>query len=791
MLLLFTPPAIAIDGQSQTTDFTSDIVFPNLSEMGSRYLQLTSFVEKSNVRLKLLADAQEIENKAQEWRVKIVEMQQKITELGNPEGWYVDRLVHYSSRFDLARKGLEDIQKILAARFEEIQDIRTRQKKDKIFWRTWAENLKSQDEKAPEKTFKQVTVQLATLEENLQKTSAILIPLQEQVSMLEQSTLEALDRFSNSLEQLRKATFRKNDSSFFSLNYYSQFSPTLWTEIGEGIRSALVVDFETLENNSWVFLLFLLVLFPLSIGLLKYKSNFSSSKEWHFVLDHPWAAGFFIAAVITGTFLPSTSTEINFALTVIGVVGATILASALIQSRQQTLILKLAACVLIISTTLRFIALPQPLFRLYIALLALVAIPLLTQQVYLSRKDQTVSKQSFFRSLLRFFVVVFLLSLAGQATGYVNFSVWLFRSVFETGMIVLFVVMGLRLGNGSIDFLLSRESLTKYKFFKKYRQEIAARMETILKLAVYFYALLNLMPVWRIFNGLGEVWNYFGEASVSIGTTQITLHMVFLATAALFLSSQISWLLQAMTETQVFHRKSVDRGVLDAIKKLIHYGVILFGFLIALSFLGMNLQHFVIVLGALGVGIGFGLQDIVNNFLSGIILLFERPVKVGDGILVDGEYGTVKHIGLRSTIVETLDQSELIVPNSQMISQKVTNWTLSTRRVRVVIEVGVAYGSNLEQVRAILKEVGDQHPEVLDDPQPAPLFIEFGESSLNFELRLWINNIDNRPRIKNEALLSVDRRFREAGIEISFPQRDLHLRSVASGIFPTQSESAE
>jgi small-conductance mechanosensitive channel len=225
--------------------------------------------------------------------------------------------------------------------------------------------------------------------------------------------------------------------------------------------------------------------------------------------------------------------------------------------------------------------------------------------------------------------------------------------------------------------------------------------------------------------------------------------------------------------------------VRDAVKKLLHYMLVLVGFLLAAGVAGFELQNLLVLAGAFGIGIGFGLQDIANNFLSGIILLFERPIKVGDGVLIDGDYGTVVRIGLRSTVVENLDQAELIVPNAQMISQKVTNWTLSTRRVRVVIPVGVAYGSDLELVLSLLRETGEQHPEVLEDPQPSPIFVQFGDSSLAFELRVWISDVDKRPRIKSELLLSIDKRFREAGVEIPFPQRDLHLRSVAAGILAT------
>ena len=209
--------------------------------------------------------------------------------------------------------------------------------------------------------------------------------------------------------------------------------------------------------------------------------------------------------------------------------------------------------------------------------------------------------------------------------------------------------------------------------------------------------------------------------------------------------------------------------------------LVLIGFVLAAGTAGFELQNFLVLAGAFGIGIGFGLQDIVNNFISGIILLFERPIKVGDGILIDGDYGMVIRIGLRSTVVETLDQAELIVPNSQIVSQKVTNWTLSTRRVRLVIPIGVAYGSNLELVMQILTDAGEQHPDVLDDPKPSPIFVQFGESSLDFELRVWISDIDKRPRVKSQLLLYIDQRFREAAVEIPFPQRDLHLRSAFSG----------
>jgi small-conductance mechanosensitive channel len=214
------------------------------------------------------------------------------------------------------------------------------------------------------------------------------------------------------------------------------------------------------------------------------------------------------------------------------------------------------------------------------------------------------------------------------------------------------------------------------------------------------------------------------------------------------------------------------------LKTLLHYTVLVAGFALALAIAGVGLSSVAIVIGALGVGIGFGLQNLVNNFASGLILLFERPVRPGDVVVVGGEWGTIRKIGLRSTVILTFDRAELIVPNGDLISEKVTNWTLSDRVARVVLPVGVAYGSDVEKVLRILFEVAESQPEVLEEPPAQALFRGFGESSLDFELRVWLGSIDLRLEVTSALCGALDARFREEGVEIPFPQRDLHLRSV-------------
>jgi small-conductance mechanosensitive channel len=293
---------------------------------------------------------------------------------------------------------------------------------------------------------------------------------------------------------------------------------------------------------------------------------------------------------------------------------------------------------------------------------------------------------------------------------------------------------------------------------------------------VITYAVLYLLVHWDLYHTPGEAWAGIIGFTFKVGELQVSLGLILAAACVLYLALILSWIIQALLDAEVMTPQGMEHGVKVAVKTLIHYSLILIGFLVAISVAGIDMSKFAILAGALGVGIGFGLQNIVNNFLSGLILLFERPVKVGDTVSIDNQWGTITHIGLRSTVVETAERSEVIVPNSELIAQKVTNWTYTNNVSRITIPVGVAYGTPLEDVLAILLKVAGDHAAVLAEPEPTAIFIGFGQSSIDFELRAWIGDIDQRLMVRSELGMAIDRQFRAAGIVIPFPQRDLHLR---------------
>ena len=304
--------------------------------------------------------------------------------------------------------------------------------------------------------------------------------------------------------------------------------------------------------------------------------------------------------------------------------------------------------------------------------------------------------------------------------------------------------------------------------------------------------LLSTLVIWGSFAFLFiNAWDYSGGIieqvkiyivnGFEIGEFRIVpsriLWALFIFATIVILSGWI----RSQLENNWLKMTSMGQGARDALVTIMGYVLFIIAIMAGLSAAGFNFGNLAIIAGALSVGIGFGLQNIVNNFVSGLVLLFERPIRKGDWIEVGGTEGVVKNIQIRSTVIQTFDRSDVIVPNSELISGQVTNWVLSSKTGRAIVPVGVAYGTDTEKVRDILMAIAEDNEDVSKSgfiPKPIVLFREFGDSSLNFELRVFLHNVDNRLSIISDINFAIDKAFREEGIEIPFPQRDLHVKSL-------------
>lgn len=291
-----------------------------------------------------------------------------------------------------------------------------------------------------------------------------------------------------------------------------------------------------------------------------------------------------------------------------------------------------------------------------------------------------------------------------------------------------------------------------------------------------------------------HLWGAFGDHvgelvsrlifGIEIGGVSLSLIGVSMGIGVFVLLIWLTKSIQKILSDRVLPSTQLDSAAQDSLRQSLGYVGFILAAVIALSAAGVNLSNFALIASALSVGIGFGMQTIVNNFVSGLILLAERPIKVGDWVVAGGTEGYVRRISVRATEIETFDRASVIVPNAELVAQPVTNWFYKNRQGRVVINVGVAYGSDVNKVKKILLEVAHGHEMVLNFPEPKVYFMDFADSSLNFSLRCYIGDYDRVLIVSSDLRFAIDAAFAKAHIEIPFPQRDLHLRSMPEGMGP-------
>jgi potassium efflux system protein len=281
----------------------------------------------------------------------------------------------------------------------------------------------------------------------------------------------------------------------------------------------------------------------------------------------------------------------------------------------------------------------------------------------------------------------------------------------------------------------------------------------------------EVLPALQIFNQVTLIAGEDGAAAVTLANF---LNAIIAAAMTVVAVNNLPGLLEAA----ILHRLPLDAGVRYAVAAVVRYAIGVTGITIAAGAVGIGWPKVQWLVAAVTFGLGFGLQEIFANFVSGLIVLFERPIRVGDTITVGDVTGVVSRIRMRATTITDWDRKELIVPNKEFITAKLVNWTLSDPVSRIIIPIGIAYGSDTEQARRLLLKVASTTKHVLHEPPARAFFMGFGESSLNFELRAFVANVDQRTSVLHELNMAIDRTFREAGIEIAFPQRDLHIRSV-------------
>jgi len=375
-------------------------------------------------------------------------------------------------------------------------------------------------------------------------------------------------------------------------------------------------------------------------------------------------------------------------------------------------------------------------------------------------------------------IIVLVVALLAGVVGYVRLARLLTPGIFVGGVLALAAFACLRVGGGTLAVAFRVWPLSSLQMVAHHRELLERKIYRLLIwiavmgwLIRYLSYLGLLDPAWSLAHALLSTKLERGSIAISLGSV-----LEFILTV--WLAYLLSRFLRFVLQEDVYPRIDLAPGLSYAASSLLNYIILALGFVAGLGVLGVDFSKVSIMAGAFGVGIGFGLQGVVNNFVSGLILLFERPIHVGDTVEVGELLGTVRRIGIRASVIHTHTGADIIVPNSQLITDKVTNWTLSDRLRRVDLPIGLNYGANPKKVIDLLEDVARAHREVLREPAPRALFIGYGDSSINFELRVWPSHFNQALQVRSDLAAAVFDAVNDAeGMSFPFPQREVRILS--------------
>jgi len=495
------------------------------------------------------------------------------------------------------------------------------------------------------------------------------------------------------------------------------------------------------------------------------------------VFEYPIAAALVIPVLVATAPSSTIPAIVKGLVLVLGIVSIILLTRPVINPRMIPLlyVLGILVAVDVVRQTLGNVQLIRLVMQILETVAALGAIVWWLRRV--RPRGEAAGPARFNILRLGAYLSLFILAvgLVAGASGYVLLASLVTTGILALSALALALYAGIRVLSGLMAFALRVWPLRTLEMVKQHRALLERRVYGVLvpvAIATWvsrFLALIGLRD--RALSILTSIL----YARLERGSISISLVDVLAFVITVWIASLVSSFIRFALQEDVFPRMRVAPGSSYAISSLLHYVILAFGVVVGLGVMGVNLTSVSVLAGAFGVGIGFGLQSVVNNFISGLILLFEQPVHVGDTIEVGDLQGEIRHIGIRASIVRTWHGSDIIVPNAQFITEKVTNWTLRDQLRRIDLPVGVNYGAAPKQVIELLENVAEANPRVLRNPPPKCLFMSYGDSSINFELRAWTDQFYNWQTIRSEMAVAIYDAVYAAGMTFPFPQRDVHI----------------
>jgi small-conductance mechanosensitive channel len=784
-----------------------------LSEISSQIEEISIILNKLDSKLKDNSEIEETDSIVTQRKLQI-EAEQKTT-TGRIDELSTRDFEDLEIRWNLYNKEFKSYQKKLNNKTKYLQTENDFLMTSLKTWELTRKNI--EDQNGPSETMARITNEISEVKEYLKKT---------------RSKLNKISKIQNKLTDLILLSEKiLSELATRHLNWQSEFlrkdSPAIWalfatskpdtinpdtTEYGSAITDTIQkekkVSLSVVENSQSIKKYFsnktdrlyiqLLILVILIFVFYKFHKKLQGTEisgqdermqSVRFFTKYYYLSAWMFTVLISIWIFPDRSRPVNELIVFLLLIPSFFLYERLLSNKLRIYIVPIIVLFVLDKAQL-FVDLSGSSIRILLLLKSLVTIWFL---YIINNPNKRIRKElqgkwwDFVFKTSYIFLTVSLISFFANIFGYFNLAM-LLGSVVTYG-ILIGILLSLEIGI-AISFLImlfQTKFLRGLNLVKNHQELIEKRVSLFLRLFALFLWLRSISTSLGIRIIIANWFGSIKESSMNIGSVSVSFGGIINFFIIVIVTSIIAKIIRAVLEEEFFPRIELPRGVPGAISMMVRYFIIGWGLYIALESAGIDLSSFGLLAGALGVGIGFGLQNIVANFISGLILAFERPIQTGDTIEVGTLMGDVKSIGVRASTIQTFDGSEVIVPNSNLITHEVINWTLSDRKRRRDIAVSAAYGTNPRKVLEIIKEIAAEHPSVIKNPGPWATFEGFGESSLNFKVRFWVS-FDIGLTVKSEVAMNIYDAFEKAGIRIPFPQQDLHIKSfdptVQKTIFP-------
>ena len=497
------------------------------------------------------------------------------------------------------------------------------------------------------------------------------------------------------------------------------------------------------------------------------------------MVERPLAATVLLGMVATGAFYDAIPTIAVLVVYALAVAAAVVLFPRILEPELLRAGYVLVAFMLLDSVRL-FVVELAALERLILTLELLgatVALGLLLRDQHWLALSRAARSAAWFRSVVCLWFGGAALGLLAALAGYGSFAEIVGGGVLVSMYLALILAAAFEAAGGAVWLLTQARLLGRLNAVRKNRTAIVNVVSRWLSRLVWFLWAAWSLDYLTLAGSVGHLARRAFGASLQLGTLKVSVGEVLVLVLGAVLAVGLARLVRLLLEEDIVSRLDLSASTGQVASLTAYYVVLLFGFFLALAAAGIELGKFTVLAGAFGVGIGFGLQNVVQNFIAGLLLLFGGPIKVGDKIQIGDLIGEVRSIGFRASTVRTGQGAEVIVPNAKLIADQVINWTLSDQKRRIEVDIGVAYGTDPERVLGLLTEIARAHPKAMSEPQPAAIFLRHGPSSLDFQVQAWVA-FDDSVSVRSDLTIAINKRLVQEKIEIPFPQQDLHLASI-------------